>query len=358
MSKLFIRFSIILFWIALIFAALYWPKWKIFKYDANSITVFAWGDILEPSVIAKFEKETGIKVYLNYYSSNEELLVKLKATRGEGYDLIIPSDYAVRLLAQEGLLQEIDKAKLDFFQNINPLLLGHSFDPENRYSIPFEWEIFGLGIDKDYFKNHSFDPSWKLLFDHSLIHYKVTMINDPIEALLFASYYLYGPLDNLNKEQAINVKKLLLQQKKWVEAYADFRADYFLATKNCPVVLASSSYIWRSKRMFNFIEFAIPKEGTFITIENLSIPKSTDKQALIYKFINHLFKPESIKTHFDAFGFFPSTTHNLSILSLSQDEKDLILSSSEAFKKYHFIKALLPQKQIQNIWVEVKSEGE
>ncbi len=79
------------------------------SYEPNSINVFAWGDILDPAVIADFEKETGIKVNLNYYSSNEELIVKLKATRGEGYDLIIPSDYAVKILIKEDLLKPIDQ---------------------------------------------------------------------------------------------------------------------------------------------------------------------------------------------------------------------------------------------------------
>ena len=70
----------VLVWVCLIFSALYWPKWKIFKYDENTINVFVWGDIFDPAVIADFEKETGIKLNLSYYSSNEELIVKLKAT--------------------------------------------------------------------------------------------------------------------------------------------------------------------------------------------------------------------------------------------------------------------------------------
>lgn len=355
MKKLCTRAFVILFWMIVIFASLYLPKVSFTGHESKSINIFAWGDILEPSVVAKFEEETGIKVHLSYYSSNEELLVKMKATKGEGYDLIIPSDYAVNILIQEKLLAPINKSKLTFWPEINKNLLGHSFDPNNDYSIPLEWEIFGFGIDKDYFSTHPLDPSWKLIFDSSMIDYKIAMSNDPIEAIQFAGFYLYGPIEELNKIQAGAVKTLLKKQKSWVEAYASFRGDYFLATRNCPVVVASSSYIWKTIRQFPFVSFVVPKEGTFITIENLAMPSISQKQAYTYQFINYLFKHESVKTQFEKFGFFPSTLQSLQGLIIEPEAKELINSSEEQFKHFHFIQEIMPQQEIHDTWVEVKS---
>lgn len=358
MSKWLIRSGVITFWLALIFIALYSPKWEVIRFEPRSINVFAWGDILEPSVIADFEKETGIKVYLNYYSSNEELLVKMKATRGEGYDLIIPSDYVVPLLAKENLLKELDKKQIFFYPDINPLLLNHKFDPENRYSIPFEWEIFGLGIDKTYFQGKHTDLSWGAVFNPKEIDYKITMLNDPIESILLAAFYLYGPVESLDDAQALAVKNLLFRQKAWVEAYADFRGDYFLATQNCPVVVASSSYIWRARRKFDFIDFVVPKEGSFLSIENISIPAASQKEPLVYEFINYLFRMSCIKRHYDTYGFFPAILHPSFLLSLDPKERDLIESSLSKFRKYHFTEVLLPYKEIQHTWVELKTISE
>ncbi len=356
--KWIIRCGVITFWLVLIFAALYAPKWEVVHFEPKSINVFAWGDILDPSVIAEFEKETGIKIYLNYYSSNEELLVKMKATRGEGYDLVIPSDYVVPLLAKEGLLKEINKEKVFFFGEINPLLLGHGYDPENRYCIPFEWEIFGLGINKNSFLDKPFDPSWKAIFDQQQINYKITMLNDPIETVLLAAFYLYGAIDELDPAQAQSVKNLLLTQKSWVEAYADFRGDYFLVTKNCPVVVASSSYIWRAKRKFPYIDFVVPKEGSFLSIENISIPEASQKEDLVYEFINYLFRLSSIKRHYDTYGFFPAILHPTFLRSLDPADRDLIESSLSKFRNYHFTKVLLPYKELQHMWVELKTHPE
>jgi spermidine/putrescine transport system substrate-binding protein len=355
MVKFFIRSLIVLFWIGLIFAGLYWPKWKIFHYEENSINIFSWGDILDPDVVADFERETGIKVHLNYYSSNEELLVKLKATRGEGYDLIIPSDYAVQQLAKDHLLLPLDRSKFSFWEDLNPALVNLPFDPDNIYSIPFEWEIFGLGIDSNYFSTRPLDPSWKLIFDEKVINYKITMINDPVEAVLFSSFYLYGIVDRLDQGQVEEIKKLLIRQRKWVEAYADFRGDYFLATKNCPVVVSSSSYIWRTMRNFPFIRFVVPKEGTFITIENLCIPSASKKEKLSYQFINYLFRPESVASHYRTFGFFPSNLKALPLMELDPQAEALIRTSPKDFNKFYLTKVLLPQQELRNLWVEVKT---
>jgi spermidine/putrescine transport system substrate-binding protein len=355
MKKIVIRSCIILGWTGILFIALYFPKFGIFSFDKNTINIFTWGDILEPSVVADFEEETGIKVNFNYYSSNEELLVKMKATKGEGYDLIIPSDYATDTLIKEHLLKKIDKSKLNFWNKLYPRLLGHSFDPYNHYSIPFAWEIFLFGINKEYFKDHKAPKSWGMIFNESTIDYKISMTNDPIEATLFASFYLFGPKFFLNKTETELVKNLLITQKRWVEAYASFRGDYFLATENCQVAVASSSYLWRTQKIFPSVGFVIPEEGTFITIESLSIPKASKKEHLTYQFINYLFKESSTRTHFDTFGFFPSTLQSLDNLELNPEAKELLFSSEERFRSFYFLHEVMPQQQMTDIWVEVKS---
>jgi spermidine/putrescine transport system substrate-binding protein len=357
MGKSLVRFLILMAWLIAIMTILYMPKFLVPSDSQRSINIFSWGDILDPQVIASFENETGIKVNLSYYASNEELLVKMKATKTEGYDLIIPSDYAVDILIENSLLKPINKSKLPFFKDINPHLLGHYFDPENTFSIPLEWEVYGFGIDKTFFAKKHFKPSWNLIFNIQDKEYKISMTNDPIEAIAFAGLYLYNDLSTLTLKQASEVQQLLIKQKQWVEAYANFRGDYFLATKNCPVVVASSSYIWKTMRLFPFVSFVVPNEGTFMTIENLAIPIKTKKEEYTYQFINHLFKHESVKKHFEKFGFFPSTLQSLQDLEIDPIAKNLINASIEEFNKFHFLQELLPQQQLQDLWIEVKTSS-
>lgn len=352
------RLFIVLAWLVVIFGILYLPNWKITSPSSRTLNIFSWGDILEPSIIANFEKETGIQVNLNYYSSNEELLVKMRATKGFGYDLIIPSDYAVKVLAEEDMLKELDKNQLPFWNELNPLLLNHSFDHDNRFSIPFAWEIFGLGIDKGYFAtrplNPSGDPSWQMIFAPQ--GYKIAMLNDPIEVMALCAFYLGEKDQEVTPEQREEMKNLLIRQKEWVEAYASFRGDYFIATKNCPVVVSTSSYIRRSMRQFPFVGFIIPQEGSFITIENLCIPKTSSKETKAYAFIRYLFKEESIQKHAQAFGFFPASISHLHFMDKDEEAKKMTISSPEAFSKYHFIKNVLPEQVMHDMWIEIKTK--
>ncbi|HEV3269668.1 MAG TPA: extracellular solute-binding protein [Candidatus Rhabdochlamydia sp.] len=350
MPKSFTRALIISIWVFLLACFLYGPRFSSASKD--SINVFTWGGILNEEIIQSFEKKTGIRVNINNYSSNEELIMKLKATEGQGYDLVIPSDYAVSILVKNQLIKELDQNQLSFFHQLLPGLLGHFFDPQNRYSIPLSWEVYGLGIDKDFF-TEPFTPSWKMIFDPEVVDYRIVMVNDPIEAIEIAAFYLYGSTSSLSKVQAEKVKDLLIQQKPWVAAYASSRADYFLATKNSPLAVASSSYIFRSKRNFDFIDFVVPKEGSFISIENLCIPKTCDKDSLVYQFINHLYQRESIRVYWDSFRLFPSIDDKQD-LDFDLQAQKIFYGLAEDFKKYHFFKSLLPQQKIRDIWVEVK----
>lgn len=358
MKKLSFRLGVILVWIGLIFTILYWPKSEIPPFDERSINVFAWGDILDPMVVAQFEHDTGIKVHMNYYASNEELIVKIKATGGEGYDLIVPSEYAVRTLKKESLLKKLDHTQLHFLGGLNPSLLNLKFDPGNQYSIPFSWEIYGLGISLPFFENRSIDPSWNMIFDPAVVDYKVAMSNDPVQTIDFAAFYLFGPIKELNPQQLQQTVDLLIMQKRWVTAYVDFRADYFLATKNCPVALTLSSYMIRAMRKFPFLSFVIPKEGTFVSVENLSIPAASKKEKLTYQLINYLYTAESAQKHFDTFGIFPASARNLPDLEIEPEKKKILASCQEAFAKSYIGVVLASQEKIRDAWVEIKSSSD
>lgn len=354
-GKFFTRLVIIAFWIILIFFALYFPGWKILPYEEKSINIFTWGDTLHPSILNAFEKETGIKVNLSYYASNEELLVKMKATRGKGYDLVMPSGYNVEMMIDDELLKPIDHSKLNFWSDLNPILLNTEFDRGNRYSIPFGWEIYGLGVDQRFFKG-DFDPSWRAIYDPNVIHYKIAVSNHAGEAVSHASFYLFGTAQKpLTEEQFQQIRQLLLLQRQWVEAYSDFRADYFIATGNCPVALSTSTYIKRIRPLFPSIDFVVPKEGTFITIENLCISAASTKQEYAYKLLNYLYSKAALTTAYQNFYIFPATLSPLEDLGLEDYEKQMLADISIDPGKIQFFKNIMPLQRVTDLWVEVKT---
>lgn len=355
--KFLTRFCIVCVWLLTIFSVLFWPNFhKNFETKTQSLNVFSWSDVLPQNLLNDFEKETGIKVNVYYYSSNEELLIKLKNSKESGYDLIVPSDYAVSMLAKEGFLKPLDKKKLNFVKDINPLLIHHNYDPENIYSLPLQWDIYGFGVDTDVFKDNKTTPStWDHLFNDDFIHYKMAMTNDPIEAFCLASLYLFGKKDKLTPKETLLVKNLLIEQKKHVEAYAVPRSDYVLGSKNASLALTLSAYILRSKKDFHFIKFVTPKDRTFISIENIAIPTHSKHEEYAYTFLNFLYKPENLSRTCNAFGVFPATLGSIDFL----DNKDEFLEIQKEIQKdgyeLHFFKHLISEKELRRLWISIKS---
>lgn len=355
--KFLTRLCIVCLWVLTIFCILFWPNFhKNFKANAKVLNVFSWSDVLSQELLEDFEKETGIKVNVYYYSSNEELRIKLKNVRESGYDLIIPSDYAVHMLANEGFLKPLDKEKLNFLEDLNPILMHHKYDPNNTYSLPFQWDVYGFGIDTDVFKSKENAPStWNNLFNEDFINYKIAMTNDPIEAFCLASLYLFGKKDFLTPKETLLVKNLLIEQKKHVEAYAVPRSDYVLGSKNASLALTLSAYILRSKEDFRFIKFVTPKDKTFISIENIALPIGSNHEDYAYAFLNFLYKPKNLSRACNTFGVFPATITAIDLLKNKEDFLEIEEEIQRNHYELHFFKHLIPEKELRRLWVEIKS---
>lgn len=345
------RCLIILFWLGALACFLYTPALVRMLHKERSITIFTWPSILDPQYLKAFEKETGIKLYISYYESNQELFSKVQASQGTGYDIIMPSDYTVEQFVQDGLLKKIDRSKLTFYDQLNPHLLGHYFDPHNDYSLPFFWGVYGIGVNKKYFADRMPEATWGLIFDRNLTPGSIGMTDESREAILLAAYYLFGNTNIAHDPIKIaQVKQLLLDQKKWVEAYTESRSEYLLVSQSCPLVVALSPDIYKVRHDHPYVDFMIPKEGSFVFIDSIVIPATTQKDDLIYEFINYLYRPEVVDHHRSKFGFCSPVV---------EDEPKMpenFCPSADQFANLHFFKNVVPQSIVNDIWVGLMSK--
>ncbi len=362
-TRLFIfRTVIVVFWFAVIMGFAYCPNFSMFSSTRKSINVCTWSGMFDLQLISEFEKQTGIHVNLSYYESNEELFLKLGTSQMHGYDLILPSDYAIDHLKTRGMLKKIDKTKLVFYQHLNPVLLGHYFDEQNNYSVPFEWSIYVIGINDECYENRkkSLPETWALIFDKEWLKtHRIIMTNDPLVAIPLASFYLYHSFEELSKNQIQAIKALLTSQYKWVAAYRDFRASNYLASNNACLAVSSSSYMLQSMKESPSLDFVIPKEGTLVTIESFAIPSSSNKEDLVYSFMNFMMRPENVAHNYAHLGFFPATLDALPLLSLHPKARELITLSKKEFERFHLlrydiIKNALSEAELQDLWIRIK----
>lgn len=355
-SKKVVRGTFVFIWTVILLAVLYTPLLLEQEAPYSAITIFCWPDAFDGEVLEQFERETGIKVFLRFYESNEELLVKVRATKGEGYDLIMPSDYAVAQLIKEDLVQKIDKEQVHFFSRLEPFLTGHYYDPNNDYSLPFEWGIYGIGVDKNAFKDHVIPASWSLIFPRQGLEKHLVMVDDPREAVSLAANYLFGQDAYLGTSQIDAIQKLLIRQRPYVQAYTSLRPDYFLATQNASVVVCPATYVARAIRKYADVDFIIPQEGTFITIENLALPISSKKSELAYKFLNFIYRSEIMLKNYEAFIQFPTTSDALQLASAIDQPYNMPLKIAVAsVKKISFFRHDIADSMLNTIWIAVKT---
>ena len=342
---------VVCFWLIIIIAFLYAGQFISLFTQKKSINVLVWGQVLDKEFLYDFEKETGIHVNMSYFENNEELFVKLQSSHDHDYDLIMPSDWAVQLMIEKGLIKKLDHSKIHIFDNIYPALRNLYFDPHNEYALPYYWTLFGPAIDVRYWKNNV-PATWGIIFDERIMPKRMCVVEDIRELICIAALYLFGHYEQLNELEVEQVKALLLKQKSHVEIYTDSRPEYILASGSVPVAISWFGDFLKMMRQFDYLQFIIPKEGFFGEVDSFVIPSTSKKDELIYPFINYLFSKTIVKKYVDKFDFFPAVQ-----VDVEYDERfaGLTEPTPELFSHMHFFKNVVSKEVMNNILIALKS---
>lgn len=132
--------------VAVICVAQFGGAQKKRPFEGQTFRIYNWGEYVGEHIIQDFEKETGAKVMLENFDSNEQMYIKV--ANKEAYDILVPSDYMIERLISEGYLQKLDKSKLTCMDKLNKAVKGLPYDPKNEYSVPYFWGTVGIVYDK------------------------------------------------------------------------------------------------------------------------------------------------------------------------------------------------------------------
>jgi spermidine/putrescine transport system substrate-binding protein len=351
-----VRCMAILFWALFLIGFLLLSHVSMFIVEDRSLSIYMWADKIDESILQKFEKETGIKIYANYYESNEELVTKFEIGKDLNCDLIIPSEYIVRTLTQGGFLKPIDKTRCDFIHKIYPEFLGYDFDKNNEYSLPIYWDFLGLGYTKSYFEHGLPSESWKLIFDKNTVPCKqISMVDDSREAIFLAYQYFGWNVDLVDDHRLYKIKNLFIEQKEWVGAYTDFQHNYFLTSKTYPLVVSQREAIVREMITHDDIHFVLPQEGSLLILSNVVICKSSEKDDLIYQFLNFLYRHDVMTHNCKEFCLLSTVKNVMDDLPFEYIGVEGILPGEEHFDQLKLFPNVLTQKQINDLWIAFKS---
>ncbi len=262
--------------------------------QGQSINLYNWSNYIPPELLKKFEKETGIRVNLDVYDSNESLLAKLKAG-ATGYDVIVPSDYMVKIMIDEGLLEKIDAYKLTNFKNVADFSVRPPFDPRREYSAPYMWGVTGFTYDAARVPGGKLEDSWKSFFEPpEALRGKVVALNDANDLYSAAAYYLGFDQCTEDPKQAEKILAVLLKQKPYLAAY---NSDGTIERMQAREVIMHHQWngaAHRTKKKLPTAVFVYPKEGLPFWNDNFAVPKGAKNKAGAIRFINWMMDPKNI----------------------------------------------------------------
>jgi spermidine/putrescine transport system substrate-binding protein len=204
-----------LFWLALLLAvAAAFAAGCGQDKSARQLKVYNWGDYIDPDVVKDFEKETGIKVIYDTFATNEDMYVKIKSG-GSDYDVAIPSDYMIKRMIDEDLVEKIDMQNIKNYANIDGRFKNLGYDPKNEYSVPYMWGTVGIVYNKKMVTEPV--DSWSILWNPKY-EKQILMLDSPRDSIGITLKYLGYSLNTKNDREIEQAKAKLIEQKPLVLA--------------------------------------------------------------------------------------------------------------------------------------------
>ncbi len=267
--------------------------------QAETLKILTWKGYAPQVLIEKFEKDTGIKVEATY-SNNEEMIAKLRATRGAGFDLAQPSQDRISSVQEKyKIYQPVDYGKIDaklFIPSMLDAVKANTRVGDKSYAVPFCWGTSGLIVNSD--KAADADD-WSALLDPKYkgrISYRLkrpTLIAMGY-ALGYDPFALYSDAKGY-KEMLDKVAEELIRTKPLVKNYWA-NGDALLESMRSGEVFVAMAWDnggWKLHDENKAIDFKAPKKGALGWIDTFAIPAKAKNIDAAYKWINFMMAPEN-----------------------------------------------------------------
>ncbi len=285
--------------------------------DEKVVNLFTWADYLAPDTMANFEKQTGIKVRVSYFDNNE-ILESRMLTGHSGFDVVVPTITFMNRQERSGAYLPLDKTRLPNIANLDPALMADIAvnDPGNTYGVAYTWGTFGLGYNATMvaqaLPNVPVD-SWRIVLDPAfaakLAPCGLNVLDDPVGVVRIVLRYLGRDPAAPSAKDLADAEKVLLSIRPYVRNIDTTGEIEALANGDLCITMGYNGDVVQSRRRSREaknglkIEFAVPKEGTFLWVDLLSIPKDAAHVANAYQLINYLMDPRVIAHISDSIGF-------------------------------------------------------
>ncbi len=280
------------------------------KYEGQTLHIYNWGEYTGENIIAEFEKETGAKVIMDLFDSNEQMYIKV--ANGESYDILIPSDYMIERLIQEDLLQKLDKSKITCLDLINDDVKGLPYDPNNDYSVPYFWGTVGIIYDKTKVSQEDLENEGYNIFKNQKYKGDIYLYDSERDSFMMA-------LKALGYSMNTNDEKELKEAYDWLidcvqtmntEIVTDEIIDNMVQGRKAFGLIYSgdATYVMSENENMGFF---MPESGTNLWSDGMVIPRNAKNVELAHEFINFA---SSFDGAYDNSSFVGYTSSNIEVM--------------------------------------------
>lgn len=328
------------------------------EVTSTELNIFVWTEYIPPEMIECFELVYGVTVNRDEYSSNEEMYAKISAG-GSNYDLTQPTDYIIPLMIRQGLLQELDMTQLPVMENFDPSYLDSSFDPGNKYSLPYQAGTDAIVVNTDAVEN--VPQSWADLWNEEYAG-RMVFLDDSratIGMVLLTLGYDVNTTDPAELEEAKNKLAELVPNVKLFDSDSPKTA---LIAGDVDLGMTWTAEALIAQQENPAIEYIYPTEGAILWQDNWVMLADAPHADAAYAWLNYT---NQGNIFWMMLRDFPYTNPNTAALEYAEaNEPDLYetyMSSPitntppEAVANGHRIEDVGEATPLyDNIWVEVK----
>ncbi|GAA0355876.1 ABC transporter substrate-binding protein [Alkalibacterium iburiense] len=300
--------------------------WARGNSGSDVFHLYNWGDYIDPDLITQFEEETGYRVMYETFDSNEAMYTKVDQG-GTAYDLTIPSEYMIERMIEEGLVKELDHSKIDGLNHIDDDFLNLSFDPQNRYSIPYFWGTLGIAYNEELLDGVVLN-SWEDLY-HPTLENSILMIDGAREVIGIGLQTLGYSLNSTDDKELEEAAEKLTDLAPNIKALVADEIKMYMIQEEAAIAVTYSGeaadMMWENES----IQYILPEEGSNLWFDNMVIPHTAQNEEAAYAFINFMLDPEVAAQNADYIGYSTPNATALSYLPQETVEDEQFYPSQE-----------------------------
>jgi len=254
-------------------------------FAGEELYMYLPGEYIDEEMVSLFEEETGATVIMENFDSNEQMYIKV--ANGESYDILVPSDYMIQRLIEEDYLLELDASLLTCWEELDDSVKNRSYDPENKYAVPYFWGTVGIVYDTTKVSEEDLEEEGFAIFLDEKYKGDIYLYDSERDSFMMALKNLGYSMNTADEAQIQEAYEWLVHcvQTMEVEIVTDEIIDNMAQGRKALGIAYSgdATYIISENEEMGFY---LPQEGTNLWFDSMVIPKNAENVELAHAFMN------------------------------------------------------------------------